>query len=76
MKTVTVSELRKNVRKYIDCVEDGERVRIIRHGKLIAEIQPVNGGRSASWRKPGLRLRIPGVSLSRALLEERRESKR
>ena len=76
MKTATITELRKNVRRYIDSVEEGEPIQVLRHGKPVAEIRPLRNPRTPSWKRPALLLEIDGVSLSRAILEERRESNR
>lgn len=75
MKTVPFTEFRKNASEVLDLVEKGESIRVLRHGKAIAKIVPV-GLREAkpSWKRPGLRLVTAGVSLSRAVLEERRSS--
>jgi prevent-host-death family protein len=75
MKTVTFSEFRKNASEVLDLVENGESIRVLRHGKAIAKIVPA-GWREAkpAWKRPGLRLVASGASLSRAVLEERRSS--
>lgn len=76
MKTTSLTELRKHISKVIDSVEEGEAVRVYRHGKPVAEIRPVRGTRKPSWKQPGLRLHVDGVSLSRAILREREDSTR
>jgi prevent-host-death family protein len=75
MKTVSFTEFRRNASQVLNLVEKGESIRILRHGKAVARIVPANGreGRPA-WKRPGLRLVRPGVSLSKAVLEERRLS--
>ena len=75
MKTVTFTELRKHASEVLDLVEKGESIRVLRHGKAIAKVVPV-GLREGepAWKRPGLRLVKAGVSLSRAVLEERRAS--
>ncbi len=77
MKVVTFTEFRQNAATYFDVVEKGETVRVLRHGKPIAEVvpAPVEEG-MVSWKKPGLKLSIKGVSLSREILRERKQSKR
>ena len=40
MQTVALSEFRANASAMIDLVEAGETVRILRHGKLVAEVAP------------------------------------
>jgi len=75
MKTTTFTELRQHAEKYIDAVQQGETVRIIRHGKPVADLVPPGGQKRVPfWKRPHVPLRIPGVSLSKAVLEEREES--
>ena len=76
MKSVTFTEFRKHASTLIDDVEKGEIVRILRHGRPVAEISPVSGGSSEtpSWKRPGLKLATKGISLSRAILQERSSS--
>jgi len=73
MKTVTFSELRNNAKKYFDTVEQGETLEVFRHGKPVAILMP-----SGSWGRSRTRevspLRIPGVSLARAILKQREDS--
>lgn len=75
MKTITFTEFRKNASGVLDLVEEGESIRVLRHGKAIARIVPA-GSRDLkpAWKRPGLRLVVAGKSLSRAVLEERRSS--
>jgi prevent-host-death family protein len=69
MKTVTFTEFRNNASQIIDRVEKGETVRVLRHGKAVARIVPDQ--HEPSWKRPVKPLVIPGVSLSRLILEER-----
>jgi prevent-host-death family protein len=77
MKVVTFTEFRQNAATYFDVVEKGETVRILRHGKPVAEVipAPVKEG-VVSWKQPGLKLSVRGASLSREILRERKQSKR
>ncbi len=76
MKTVSSTELRKNVSSVLDLIEKGETVRVVRHGKAIAKIVPAYGTEARpAWKRAGLRLIAPGASLSKAVLEERRISR-
>ena len=72
MKSTTFSQLRNNAKKYFDSVESGESIEVYRNGKLIAVISPASANSKDRWRgvKP---LRIDGVSLSAAILDERRK---
>ena len=76
MKTVSSSEFRTNTSAVLDLVENGEVVRILRHGKPIAEIVPFGGEQvTPSWKRPGVRIAAPGAALSKAVLAERRSSR-
>ena len=73
MKTVTFTEFRKRASTLITEVEHGEILIVLRHGRAVAEISPVNGsaGSVPTWEMPGLRLAGSGSLLSDAILEER-----
>ena len=75
MKPATFTQFRKNAKAYFDSVEQGERVQITRHGKVIAELVPPKPLlKKFSWKSPALKLSVPGVSLSRIILQERDEA--
>jgi prevent-host-death family protein len=71
MRQTTFTELRNHAKQFFDLVEAGETVRVLRNGKPIAVISPVQQ-ETPSWkrRKPQP-LAIDGVSVSRLILEER-----
>jgi len=73
MITITFTEFRNRASALLDDVEKGEIVRILRHGKPVAELSPIvdDAGDIPSWKKPALKLSTKGVSLSKAILEER-----
>jgi prevent-host-death family protein len=73
MKSVTFSELRNNAKKYFDTVEQGETLEVFRHGKPVAILMPA-GSRRRSPTRDVSPLRVPGVSLAKAILKEREES--
>ena len=76
MTQTTFTEFRKHAKTYFDSVEKGKTVQVLRHGKVIAEITPPHESPyKQAWKKPGLKLLIPGVSLTKAVLAERRESR-
>ena len=55
MHSVPLSEFRANASAMLDLVERGETVRILRHGKPVAELVPVVDEASAkvpSWKRP------------------------
>lgn len=75
MKSVSFTEFRRNASAFLDLVEKGETVKLLRHGKAVAEIVPTNKrGATPAWKLPGLRLVAPGASLAKAVLDERRSS--
>ena len=71
MKSTSFSQLRNNAKKYFDAVERGEIIQVYRHGQLIAVISPVNSKAKSRWQS-AVPLRIDGLSLSQAILAERR----
>lgn len=71
MKQATFSELRSHAKLYFDIVESGEPVRIVRNGKPIADIVPLQQDLPSWKRRVAQPLVINGVSLSRIILEER-----
>ena len=76
MTRTTFTELRKHAKTYFDSVEKGAVIQVLRHGKVIAEITPPHeSADNKAWKKPGLKLLVPGVSLTKAVLAERRESR-
>ena len=76
MTQATFTEFRKHATAYFDSVEKGEVIRVMRHGKVIADVVPSQGSKNKkTWKRQGLPLVIPGVSLTKALLANRRESR-
>lgn len=76
MKTVTFSQLRNNAKKYFDAVEKGESVEVYRHGKPIAMLTPViheSPLKINRW-KTGNPIKIPGLSLSKEIMKDRRKN--
>ena len=73
MKTVSFTEFRRNASEFFSDVESGHKVVVLRHGKPIAQITrfPPEPAESLSWKQPGLRLAVKGMSLSSAILEDR-----
>lgn len=78
MHSVPLSEFRANASAMLDLVEKGETVRILRHGKPVAQLVPVAAeepARVPSWKRPFEPVVLPeGVSLSQAVLDERNEA--
>ena len=73
MKSVSFTMFRKKASGYIDLVEKGETIRIMRHGKMVARLVPAGPDANVpAWTKPGLRLKVSsGASLAHAVLLER-----
>jgi len=76
MKTIQVTDFRKNTSSFIDEVEHGETLILMRRGKPVAEIIPFSGRsqRSPAWKQLSARLQIEGSDLSSAILEDREAS--
>ena len=74
MVKISLTKFRQNTKSYFDKVEKGEVICIYRHGKVVAEI--------ISPRKPPVKkikdvsILIPGLSLSREIIRERRSNPR
>lgn len=77
MKTLSLSEFRAHTSEMVDLVQQGETVRILRHGKPVADLVPVVAevpGRVPSWKRPiePLRVeRLDGTSGARRVLDAR-----
>jgi len=72
MKSATFTEFRNNAKRFFDRVEKGESIEIYRHGIPVAILMPAykpDKSRLMASRP----LKLPGVSLSKALLAERTE---
>lgn len=76
MKTIPFTDFRKNASGFINEVEHGETLILIRHGKPVAEIVPFSGRsqKMPAWKQPSVRLQIKGSDLSSAILEDREAS--
>jgi antitoxin (DNA-binding transcriptional repressor) of toxin-antitoxin stability system len=74
MKTTTFTDFRRKASSYIDAVEKGETVSILRHGRVVADVVPHRDeNRIPAWKRPGLKLDLKGVSLSQEIIREREE---
>ena len=78
MHIIPLSEFRAHASAMIDLVAQGQTVRILRHGKPVAELVPPRVEESISqpsWKKPFQPVVLPpGASLSQAVLDERNEA--
>ena len=77
MHTIPLSEFRANASAMIDLVEKGETVRILRHGKPVAELVPARHDDTVkipSWKRPITPLQYlkqPAKSGAQMIIEER-----
>jgi prevent-host-death family protein len=83
MHTLPMSEFRANVSAMLDLVEQGQTVRILRHGKPVAELVPVKAEKTAeptklpSWKQPFepvIRLQPGQQSGAQTVIAERDEA--
>jgi prevent-host-death family protein len=77
MQTLPLSEFRANASAMLDLVEKGETVRILRHGKPVADLVPVQAEpakKLPSWKRKIEPLRIErpdGKTGAQLIIEER-----
>lgn len=79
MHMLPLSEFRANVSAMLDRVEQGETVRIMRHGKPVADLTPVKpehdpAAKVPHWKRPIEPLRYlkpPAKSGAQLIIEER-----
>ena len=73
MMTVSFTEFRKNASAIFSSVENGETVHVLRHGKEIAEIIPINKEAKSqpSWKRKRIKLTVKGKEISKMIVEER-----
>lgn len=78
---VPLSEFRAHTAAMIERVEQGETIRILRHGKPVAELVPVKANTPVKiphWKLPIEPVRInrqDGKTLSDAIIEERESAR-
>lgn len=81
MQTLPLSEFRANASAMLDLVEQGETVRILRHGKPVADLVPVQAEpaqKQPSWKRKiePLRYERPdGKTLAQLIIEERENAR-
>ncbi len=73
MRTVNLTEFRSHASGILTEVEHGETLIVLRHGRPIAQVSPIENekNRRPSWKMPAIRLTAKGEALSTAVLEER-----
>jgi prevent-host-death family protein len=81
MQMLPLSEFRANASAMLDLVEQGETVRILRHGKPVADLVPVR--ESAAERVPSWKRKIEPLQIARPdgktgaqlIIEEREQAR-
>ncbi|HED14328.1 MAG TPA: type II toxin-antitoxin system Phd/YefM family antitoxin [Gammaproteobacteria bacterium] len=73
MMTVSFTEFRKNASAIFSSIEKGETIHVLRHGKEIAEIIPINQESKdrPSWKQKRMKLTVQGEAISKIILDER-----
>ena len=74
MKTITLTKFRSQASGMLTQVENGETIVVLRHGRPIAKVMPIDKQSDTvpSWKKPALRLSAKGAELSAMIQEGRR----
>jgi len=74
MLTVTQTEFRNNIRKYIKAVNRGEEIELYSRGKPVATVLGPRRNGVPSWKRPRPLVKLrDGLSASRLIIEERNE---
>ncbi len=71
MREANFTDLRNHARQYFDQVEAGETVRVMRNGKPIADIVPIQPDLPSWKRRKSQPLVLGGLSVSQLVLGER-----
>lgn len=81
MQTLALSEFRACASAMLDLVEQGETVRILRHGKPVADLVPVKPDapvKIPSWKRTIVPLnyqRADGKTIAQLIIEERENAR-
>ena len=73
-RSVTFTQFRNQATTYLDAVEKGDTLEIFRHGKPVAIVSPAAATVLRRWRE-ARPVKLRGVSLTQAVLAERRQAK-
>lgn len=73
MHETTLSELVNHAEAFFDSVEQGETVRVYRNGRPVADIVPIQSKTPAWKNPPSTRITREGLSLSQAIIKDRRK---
>ncbi|GHC82279.1 hypothetical protein GCM10007320_25320 [Pseudorhodoferax aquiterrae] len=81
MQILPLSEFRANASAMLDLVEQGETVRILRHGKPVADLVPVRPDTPSQvphWKQritPRKVVRADGKTIAQLIIEEREQAR-
>lgn len=81
MQMLPLSEFRANASAMLDLVEQGETVRILRHGKPVADLVPVQADEPTKlphWKQPIAPrkvVRADGKTIAQLIIEEREQAR-
>ena len=81
MQILPLSEFRANASAMLDLVEKGETVRILRHGKPVADlvpVQPEQAQKIPHWKQPIAPRRVvrpDGKTIAQLIIEEREQAR-
>ena len=81
MHTLPLSEFRANASAMLDLVERGETVRIMRHGKPVADLVPVKADQPdtlPNWKRPiepRKVVRPDGKTIAQLIIDERDQAR-
>jgi antitoxin (DNA-binding transcriptional repressor) of toxin-antitoxin stability system len=75
IRETTFTEFRNHAKRFFDCVERGETVRIYRNGRPVAELMPFSIHTPAWKNPPKVRLSLCGLMLSEEIVADREHSR-
>lgn len=80
MQVLPLSEFRANASAMLDRVEKGETVRILRHGKPVADLVPVQAEPKGlpHWKQPITPRKVvrpDGKTIAQLIIEEREQAR-
>ena len=75
MLKIKSTDFRAQIKHYFELVEKGELVRIIRNGKPVADIIPVQSDKKIqSWKTPGVKIKLKNISITQEILNDREKA--
>jgi hypothetical protein len=72
MKRMTITDFRKHVLKTFSKIDEGETFVVTRKDRpsILMSLYTVGSGKEKSWKKPGLRLSLEKIDLSKSILTD------